>query len=69
MTTQDVNNFKRYKHKGTEVLARQVTETTVVKTDFGKIVLHAGDWEIYDQDGTHYGNTKTKFDRNFDEIG
>jgi hypothetical protein len=60
------NNFKQYRHKGNIVLARQVTEDTVVKTDYGKIVLHPGDWEIYDEDGTHYGNTAKKFDRNFE---
>jgi hypothetical protein len=59
------NNFDEYEHEATVVLARQVTEHTVVKTDFGKIVLQPGDWEIYDQDGTHYGNTDEKFGRNF----
>ncbi len=59
------NSFEEYEHKDTKAWARQVTEHTVVKTDFGKIVLEPGDWEIYDEDGTHYGNTDSKFKRNW----
>ena len=57
--------FQKYVHNDTEVLARQVNTTTVVKTDRGKIVLHAGDWHIIDADGTEYGNTDGKFKRNW----
>jgi hypothetical protein len=57
--------YRKFKHNDTEVLARQVDETTVIKTDRGKIVLHAGDWEIIDEDGTRYGNTDEKFRRNY----
>lgn len=63
--------YKRYRHKQTEVLARQVTEKKVITVDdFDKeIVLYPGDWEIIRlKDGTHYGNVKGSFEENFEEV-
>lgn len=60
--------FRKYRHNSTEVMARQVARKKVVETDKGKIVLHPGDWEIIDEDGTVYGNTDDKFWRNYQEL-
>lgn len=59
--------YQKYRHNTTEVFARQVDEVTVIKTDRGKIVLHPGDWEIIDEDGTRYANSDGKFRRNYEE--
>jgi hypothetical protein len=60
-------SFRTFVHNSTEVQARRVDKITIVKTDRGKIVLHAGDWEIIDEDGTVYANTDEKFQRNYRE--
>jgi len=57
--------YQEYIHEKTKVLARQVEETVVIRTDRGKIVLHPGDWEIIDEDGTRYANTDEKFQKNY----
>lgn len=57
--------YEEYRHNNTKVWARQLTGTEVIKTDRGKVVGHAGDWEIIDEDGTRYVNSDSKFRRNY----
>lgn len=63
--------FKKYRHKPTEVWARPVSGTLVVKTPHGgKIVLHEddGDWEIIKKNGRKWGNGGKEFPENYEEV-